>query len=222
MKSSKKAVVLLSGGIDSVTSMFYALNKGFKLNALIFDYGQRHKRELASARKIAGIAGVSYKVVKVNFPWGGSVLLDKKSKLPHGRFMRKTIPSTYVPGRNIIFLSLGISYAEAISADEVFIGVNAVDYSGYPDCRPDFIKAFQKAVDLGIKSVVEGKKIKISVPLINLSKKEIIELGLKLGVPFKDTWSCYSGGANPCNRCDSCLIRRKGFQDAGIKDPLDR
>ena len=217
---SKKAVVLLSGGLDSSTVLFYALSKGFKVNVLIFNYGQRHKKEISKAKKIAEIAGVSYQIVKLNIPWGGSVLLDKESQLPKAVLKRKKIPATYVPARNIIFLSLALSYAEVISANEVFIGANAVDFSGYPDCRPAFIKAFQKAADTGTKSAVEGRRIKISAPLINLSKKEIIKLGLKLGVPFEYTWSCYSGGRVPCAKCDSCLIRAKGFKEAGLKDPL--
>ena len=155
-----------------------------------------------------------------SIPWGGSALLDKESKLPKAALKRKKIPATYVPARNIIFLSLALSYAETVSANEVFIGANAVDFSGYPDCRPAFIKAFQHAADTGTKSAVEGKRIKISAPLINLSKREIIKLGLKLGVPFEHTWSCYSGGSKPCAECDSCLIRERGFKEAGVSDPL--
>jgi len=215
-----KAVVLLSGGIDSSTTLYYALNKGYLCRVLVFNYSQRHVREINSAKKIASLAGVDYLVLKLNFPWRGSALLDKNAKIPLGKEDRKEIPSTYVPARNIIFLSYALSYAESISASEIFIGANAVDYSGYPDCRPQFIKAFQKMALVGTKAGVEGKGIKISAPLIKMKKSEIIKLGAKLGVPYEYTWSCYRGGKIPCGRCDSCILRKKGFKEAGLEDPL--
>jgi 7-cyano-7-deazaguanine synthase len=215
-----KAVVLLSGGIDSSTTLYYALNKGYRPQALIFDYGQRHRKEINSAKKVAELARVGYLVLKLSFPWGGSALLDKDVSIPRGREKRKTIPPTYVPARNIIFLSYALSYAEAISAREIFIGANAIDYSGYPDCRPEFINAFQKMANLGTKTGVEGKGIKISAPLIKMRKSEIIKMGVKLGVPYEYTWSCYRGGKIPCGRCDSCILRTKGFEEAGLEDPL--
>jgi len=215
-----KAVVLLSGGIDSSTTLYYALNKGYLCRVLVFNYSQRHVREINSAKKIASLAGVDYLVLKLNFPWRGSALLDKNAKIPLGKENRKEIPSTYVPARNIIFLSYALSYAESISASEIFIGANAVDYSGYPDCRPQFIKAFQKMALVGTKAGVEGKGIKISAPLIKMKKSEIIKLGAKLGVPYEYTWSCYRGGKISCGRCDSCILRKKGFKEAGLEDPL--
>lgn len=217
---NKKAVVLLSGGIDSSTTLYYALDRGYKVHALIFDYGQRHKREIISAKKIARHAEVDYKVVRINLPWGGSVLLNKKAKFPRAKLQRRKIPPTYVPARNTIFLSFALSFAETIGAQAVFIGANAVDFSGYPNCRPEFIKAFQKLALIGTKSGLEGRKIKILAPLINLKKSEIIKLGIELGVPFKVTWSCYKGSDVPCQVCDSCLIRKKGFEQAGREDPL--
>ncbi|MCD6080158.1 MAG: 7-cyano-7-deazaguanine synthase QueC [Candidatus Omnitrophica bacterium 4484_49] len=215
-----KAVVLLSGGIDSSTTLYYALNKGYLCRVLVFNYSQRHVREINSAKKIASLAGVDYLVLKLNFPWRGSALLDKNAKIPLGKEDRKEIPSTYVPARNIIFLSYALSYAESISASEIFIGANAVDYSGYPDCRPQFIRAFQKMALVGTKAGVEGKGIKISAPLIKMKKSEIIKLGAKLGVPYEYTWSCYRGGKISCGRCDSCILRKKGFKEAGLEDPL--
>jgi 7-cyano-7-deazaguanine synthase len=202
----KKAVVLLSGGIDSTTTLYYAKSKDYKCHALIFDYGQRHKRELRSAVAVAKRAKVPYQTLKISLPWKGSSLLDKKLRVPVRKSL-KGIPSTYVPGRNIIFLSFALSYAEAIGAKAIFIGANAIDFSGYPDCRPAFYKAYQKAVQTGTKA----KKIKILTPLINMTKAQIIALGLKLKAPLKLTWSCYKGGRRPCGVCDSCRLRDKGL-----------
>lgn len=217
--------MLLSGGLDSATTLYLAKKRGFRCLCLIFDYGQRHKKEIFSARKIARLAGCPYRVVNFNLPWKGSSLLDKALKVPqranpqvHQRGNK--IPSTYVPARNIIFLSFAVSFAEANKVKAVFIGANAVDYSGYPDCRPEFYRNFSRAIAVGTKGGVEGNRVKILTPLINKTKKEIIKLGMELGAPFKFTWSCYRGGKAPCEKCDSCLLRKKGFQEAKIKDPL--
>ncbi|MDD5382448.1 MAG: 7-cyano-7-deazaguanine synthase QueC [Candidatus Margulisbacteria bacterium] len=202
----KKAIILLSGGLDSTTTLYYAQNKGYKCFALVFDYGQRHKREIAHAVKVAKLAKIPYRIIKISLPWKGSSLLDKKLKVPVKRQF-KGIPSTYVPARNMIFLSLALSYAEAIGAKAIFIGANAIDFSGYPDCRPNFYRAFQQAIKTGTKA----GKIKIMTPLIGKTKAQIIALGMKLGAPLHKTWSCYQGGKRPCLVCDSCRLRAKGF-----------
>ncbi|MBF0122477.1 MAG: 7-cyano-7-deazaguanine synthase QueC [Candidatus Omnitrophica bacterium] len=214
----KKAVVLLSGGLDSATTLYYAQSKGYAVCALIFDYGQRHRRELKSAMVLARKADVPFKLVQISLPWKGSALLDKTIRVP--RQLGKKIPSTYVPARNIIFVSFAASYAEAIGARAIFIGANAIDYSGYPDCRPEFFAAFQKALDKGLRAGVEKKGISILTPLVKMTKAQIISLGTKLGVPYHMTWSCYEGNKTPCGVCDSCRLRARGFQEAGMKDPV--
>ncbi len=217
---SKKAVVLLSGGLDSATVLYIARAKGFKCHCLIFDYGQRHRREIAAAKNIAKKTGSTCEVIKITLPWKGSSLLESKTKLPRtrGRLTASQIPDTYVPGRNIIFLSFAFSCAEAIAASAVFIGAHAQDYSGYPDCRPEFYAAFKKVISTGTKAGLQHKGIKIITPLINKTKAQIIRLGSKLGVPFGSTWSCYEGGKAPCGECDSCYYRAKGFRQARLKD----
>jgi 7-cyano-7-deazaguanine synthase len=216
--SNKKAIVLLSGGLDSATTLYIAKSEGYQCQGLVFDYGQRHKREIEAAKKISSLAKCPIKIIKIALPWKGSALLDNKIKLPGSRVkVSSNIPVTYVPGRNIIFLSFALSFAEAISASAIFIGANALDYSGYPDCRPEFFAAFRKIVSTGTKAGVENKSIEIKTPLINKTKAEIIKLGRKLGVPFESTWSCYKGGKKPCGKCDSCYFRAKGFREAGIK-----
>ena len=214
-----KAIVLLSGGLDSATTLYLAKAKGYECFCLIFDYGQRHKKEIESAKKIACKAGCAQEIIKIAMPWKGSSLLDA-SGLPAGGVGKGKIPSTYVPGRNIIFLSFALSYAEAIGAKAIFIGAHAQDYSGYPDCRPEFYQAFSKVIATGTKAGVEKRNISVETPLINLSKWEIITTGERLGVPFKLTWSCYKGGKTPCGKCDSCYYRAKGFKEAGISDLL--
>lgn len=204
--SKKKAIVLLSGGLDSTTTLYYAKKHGYQCFALIFDYGQRHRREIRSAAAVAKGAQVPYQIIKIRLPWKGSSLLDVKKKIPE-KGVGRGIPSTYVPARNTIFLSFALSYAEAIRAKAIFIGANAIDFSGYPDCRPDYYRAFQKVVEKGTKA----KKIKIVTPLIKMTKEQIIRLGLKLGAPLEKTWSCYAGGKEPCGVCDSCRLRNKGF-----------
>ncbi|MBU3958679.1 MAG: 7-cyano-7-deazaguanine synthase QueC [Candidatus Omnitrophica bacterium] len=213
----RKAVVLLSGGLDSATTLYIARSQGFRCFCLIFDYGQRHRREIKAAQRIAQIANCKLQIVKIALPWKGSSLLDKKINIP---LRVKGIPSTYVPARNIIFLSFALSYAETINARAIFIGANALDFSGYPDCRPEFYRAFRKIIDSGTKSGAKGKKIQILTPLIKKKKAQIIKTGVRLGVPFEFTWSCYRGGIRPCEKCDSCYFRAKGFREAGIKDPL--
>lgn len=218
----KKAVVLLSGGIDSSTALYIARDMGYECFPLIFDYGQRHGRELDSAKRIAKAAGFKSRVLRIKLPWEGSALLDKKEKLPkrRKREIGKDIPPTYVPARNTVFLSYALSYAEAIGAQGIFIGANFVDYSGYPDCRPQFLRAFEAVIRKGTKAGAEGRRINIEAPLLFKTKAQIIKRGLRLKVPYEYTWSCYKGDARPCNVCDSCVIRRKGFREAGIDDPL--
>jgi len=213
----KKAVILLSGGLDSAVTLYYALKKGYRPDALIFDYGQRHKKEIACARRLAQINKLKCHTVKIDLSWTRSSLTDKKIKVPAGRNLKaKDIPSTYVAGRNIIFLSYAFSYAESIGAGKVFIGAHIEDYSGYPDCRPEFLFNFNNAVALGLKN----KKIKLIAPLLDLSKQGIVELGRSLKVPFKHTWSCYQGAKRPCGKCDSCRFRQEAFRQSGLVDPV--
>jgi 7-cyano-7-deazaguanine synthase len=219
---AKKAVILLSGGLDSTTLFYYAKSKGYKCHAIIFDYGQRHKKEIKSAKKIALLNRCPYNVVKFRLPWQGSALVDKKAKIPFRKRIGKGIPSTYVPARNTVFLSFAVSLAETINAATVFIGANAVDFSGYPDCMPKYYSVFNRIVSAGTKKGYEGKSIKILTPFIRKSKSNIIKAGHRLGVPYNLTWSCYRGGTNPCMKCDSCILRAKGFKEAGLTDPLNR
>lgn len=217
--TNKKAVVLLSGGIDSATALYIAKKKGFAPEALIFDYGQRHKKEVGFAKRIAGKARTPYKIIKLAFPWKGSSLLDRKMRIPGRRSfaeIAKGIPSTYVPARNLIFLSMALSFAESINAGAIFIGAHTEDYSGYPDCRKEFFDIFKKLIAKGTK---DGKRIKLYAPLIGKNKKEIVKKGIRLRVPFALTWSCYEGGKRPCGICDSCLFRSRAFKELGIKDP---
>jgi len=215
-----KAIVLLSGGLDSTTILYHAKSKGFKPFCLIFSYGQRHNKEILKAKKIALFAKCDYTLVKIALPWQGSSLLDKSMPLPSRQSINpKEIPSTYVPARNIIFLSFAASFAEAIGAQTIFIGANAIDYSGYPDCRPEFFKAYQSVLQRGLKTGVSGKSIKIHAPLIRKTKAQIIKMGIKLNAPYHLTWSCYQGGPKPCGKCESCRLRQKGFIETGIKDP---
>ncbi|MBD2434137.1 MULTISPECIES: 7-cyano-7-deazaguanine synthase QueC [Fischerella] len=220
-----KAVILLSGGLDSSTVLYQALADGCECYAISFDYQQRHKRELHSALAIAKTAGVVQNQI-VTFDlrqWGGSALTDDTIDLPQKRSledMSQNIPVTYVPARNTIFLSFALAYAETIAAERVYIGINALDYSGYPDCRPDYIQAMQEVFRLGTKQGREGKTITIVAPLLHLKKTEIIQLGNKLGVPWELTWSCYAGGDIACGVCDACQLRLAAFVELGLKDPL--
>ncbi len=223
----KRAVVLLSGGLDSATVLAIARSEGFELYALSFSYGQRHVWELEAAARVAASIGVAkHRVAKIDLRiFGGSALTDEIA-VPKGRStddMSHGIPITYVPARNTIFLSFALAWAEVLGASDIFIGVNALDYSGYPDCRPEFIKAFEKMANLATKAGVEGRQsLKIHTPLIALTKAEIIRKGIELGVDYGLTSSCYdpSPSGEPCGQCDSCLLRRKGFRENGIEDPL--
>lgn len=215
-----KAIISLSGGLDSTTCLAWAVDKGYNCYCVSFDYGQRHIREMKSAKAVARYYKTPLYEIRLNFPWlKKSSLVDKNKKIPNKKYeeiLKGNIPSTYVPGRNLVFTSILISYADAVKADAVILGPNAIDYSGYPDCRPSFYKALSKAVRYG----TEKGDIKIITPIINMSKKEIIKLAIKLKAPLHLSWSCYFGGEKPCGKCDSCKLRAKGFEEAGVKDPI--
>ncbi|KPJ67224.1 MAG: 7-cyano-7-deazaguanine synthase [Coxiella sp. DG_40] len=217
-----KAVILLSGGIDSMTCLGIAKSQNFECYTLSFDYGQRHNFELEAAKKIAAYFNVKeHRVVKINIgELGGSALTDKNIAVPRYQNSNE-IPVTYVPARNTIFLSIALGWAEILGANDIFIGVSAIDYSGYPDCRPEFIKAFQNLADLATKVGVKGNSIRINAPLINLSKAETIKLGQKLGIDYSMTVTCYQVDEKgcACGKCDSCVLRIKGFKEAGMVDP---
>jgi 7-cyano-7-deazaguanine synthase len=217
----KKAVVLVSGGLDSATTLALAQEQGYACYAISFDYGQRHRCELESASKVAQTAGaIEHKVITLDLNnIGGSALTDKDIAVPDQP--SEGIPVTYVPARNTVFLSLALAWAEVLAAEAIFIGVNAVDYSGYPDCRPEFIEAFANLAKLATKAGVEGHPIGIETPLIHLSKAEIIAQGIRLGVDYANTISCYDPDetGRACGRCDSCRLRAAGFKDAGVADP---
>lgn len=212
-----KAVVLLSGGLDSTVALWWALRQGWACEALTFRYGQRHARELRSARAVARLAHVPLHTVSFKLPWSGSSLTRRDVSLPSRSADRigPGIPSTYVPGRNTIFLSFALSLADQVGAEVIVIGANAVDYSGYPDCRGPYLRAFEKAATLGSKTGAQGGRLFVVAPLIQLSKAGIVRLGRQLGAPLEKTWSCYAGGRRPCGRCDSCVLREKGFVQAG-------
>ena len=218
-----KAVILLSGGLDSTVCMACAKEAGYELYPISFDYHQRPNIELESAKKVAAFYQVAkHIVIETNMNViGGSALTDTSIDVPDGDIKSDEIPVTYVPARNLIFLSYALSYAEAIGAERILIGVNALDYSGYPDCRPAFIEQFQQVANYATKAAaVDKKEILIETPLLNLSKKEIVELGTKLGAPLHVSHSCYRGGEKACGVCDSCQLRLKGFREAGIVDPV--
>jgi len=242
---ARKTVVLLSGGLDSATLMGMAADEDREIYALTFSYGQRHSRELASAAALARYYGAKeHRIFHIDLGQiGGSALTDDSIQVPMDRVENareeketgkdgksgnergvermSAIPSTYVPARNTILLSIALGYAEVVDADAIFIGVNAVDYSGYPDCRPEYMEAFRGLANLATKRAVEGRPVEIRAPLQFLSKADIIEKGIFLGVPYHLTWSCYSGGEKACGRCDSCRLRLKGFRDAGVADPIE-
>jgi len=213
-------VVLLSGGLDSATAAALAIEAGFRVIGLSLDYGQRHRRELAAAAAVADELGLAeHHVVAVNLAaWGGSALTDAAIPVPSGGVQAGLIPSTYVPGRNTVFIALGLSLAEARGAARLVLGVNAVDYSGYPDCRPDYLAAFQTLAALASRAGREGHAPQLWAPLISWEKTTIVQEALRLGVPIADTWSCYGGGERPCGVCDSCRIRDAALIEAGRAD----
>jgi 7-cyano-7-deazaguanine synthase len=222
---TKKAVVLLSGGLDSATCLAIAKSQGFECYCLSLDYHQRHIAELQAAQNIASSLGAkAHKTVQLDLSlFGGSALTDNKIDVPESGTnpIPAGIPVTYVPARNTIMLSLSLAWAEVLGAQDIFIGVNALDYSGYPDCRGEYIKAFQQMANLATKSAVEGQTITVHAPLIDMTKAQIIALGTKLDVPYQATVSCYQANENglACGKCDSCRLRREGFANAGISDP---
>lgn len=227
MSVTRKAVVLLSGGLDSTTALAIAASVGYEIYAMSFQYGQRHALEIESARKVAKAAGVAKHLV-VDFDMraiGGSALTDQ-IEVPKNRLDDEAaagIPVTYVPARNTIFLSFALAWAETLGAEDIFIGVNALDYSGYPDCRPEYIESFELMANLATKAGVEERlRLRIHAPLIEMTKAQIIKTGLELGVDYSLTHSCYdpTGAGLACGRCDSCLLRLKGFAEAGARDPL--
>jgi 7-cyano-7-deazaguanine synthase len=229
---TKKAVVILSGGLDSTTCMGIAKAEGYELFPITFDYGQRHRIEIENAKQVAEHYGVRerQKIIKLDFlrDFGGSALTDDSIDVPNvmnegtesAEEENGEIPVTYVPGRNLLFLSIATSYAEVTGAEAIYIGVNALDYSGYPDCRPEFIHKVEEVISLATKVGVEGKSISVRTPLIQWTKAEIIRQGMQLDVPYHLTTSCYNGKAEACGECDSCRLRLKGFEEAGSKDPI--
>ncbi len=218
-----KAVVLLSGGLDSTVCMSVAADAGHELYPVSFLYGQRHNREIECAKKIAAYYGVNkHLIITANMDAIGGSALTANIDVPEGDENRKDIPVTYVPARNLIFLSYALGYAEVLDAGKIYIGVNALDYSGYPDCRPEFIQQFQKLADYTTKAAVQDRKIiRVETPLITLTKAEIVKLGMQNKAPLHLTTSCYRGGDKACGRCDSCLLRLRGFREAGIEDPIE-
>jgi 7-cyano-7-deazaguanine synthase len=225
--AGRRAVVLLSGGLDSATVLAVARAEGFDAYALSFDYGQRHDRELDSARRVAAALGAKeHLVLRLDLRAIGGSALTADIPVPKGRrveAMGSGIPVTYVPARNTIFLSHALAWAEVLECQDIFIGVNALDYSGYPDCRPEFIEAFERMANLATRAGVEGRsRLRIHTPLIRLTKAEIVARGTALGVDFALTWSCYEPRPDglACGRCDSCLLREKGFREAGLRDPV--
>jgi len=221
----KKAVCLISGGLDSAVTSYIAKKQGYEIYTITFQYGQRHKKEINLSKEISKLVKSKKHIIfDLDLSkFGGSSLVDKKIKIEENPLenIGKKIPSTYVPARNTVFLSIGLAYAEVVDADAIFIGVTATDYSGYPDCRPEFINSFEEMANLATKKTTSGKKIKIKTPLISMTKTEIIKTGMKNDVPFEKTWSCYNGRKKACGKCDSCKLRLRGFKEAGIEDPIE-
>ena len=218
------AVVLLSGGLDSTTTLAQAIDDGCTVTALSFRYGQRHSRELKSAAAVAEFYNVRHVIVDIDLSMFRSALTREDINVPENREesqMGSDIPVTYVPARNIIMMSVAAGLCESVDADRIYIGANVIDYSGYPDCRPEFFYAFQKMLEVGTKAGVEGHPIKIMTPILDCSKADIVRLGKKLGAPLHMTWSCYEGGEKACGKCDSCQLRLKGFEQAGYTDEIE-
>ena len=214
-QTQKRAVVLLSGGLDSSTTLAMAIRDGYTCTALSFRYGQRHTVELERAAQIAQHFKTDHRVIGINIgSFGGSALTDEAMTVPTDGTENGVIPSTYVPGRNTVFISVGLSLAEAIDAERIYLGINAVDYSGYPDCRPEYLAAFQTLADLATKAGLEGHGAKLTAPLVHMTKTDIVNAALELGVPIELTWSCYQGGEEPCGVCDSCRIRDRALIEA--------
>jgi 7-cyano-7-deazaguanine synthase len=231
-ENQKKAIVLLSGGIDSATTTAYAIKDGFAIYAITFSYGQKHRSEIGFAERLCNFFKITNHII-INIPAhifsSSSLSSESENPVPKNRNIfsigttSEEIPSTYVPGRNILFLSYALSFAESIGAGDIFIGANAVDYSGYPDCRPEFLKSFEAMANIGTKAGLEGNGFTIHAPLITLKKSEIIKQGISMGVDYSLTQSCYDpdNDGSSCGECDSCQIRKRGFFEAGIKDPTD-
>ncbi len=216
----KKAVILLSGGLDSATTAAIAIEQGYQLIALSFRYGQKHHKELESAKKIAAALNIQkHFIVDVNLSqWGGSSLTDDSMTIPQAGLQADVIPSTYVPGRNTVFIAIALSLAEAQNAQAIYLGINAVDYSGYPDCRPEYLQSYQRLANLSSKAGIEGHAPQLVAPLVQDSKTDIVRRALNLNVPIADTWSCYQGGDTPCGLCDSCRIRDRALIEVGRSD----
>jgi len=222
----KRAICLLSGGVDSAVASAIAKDHGYEIYAITFDYGQRHKKEIECAKKLAEFFRVrEHKIFRIDLNEIGNSALTSNKKIPERGIEEiknsRQIPETYVPARNTIMLSFALAYAEVKGADAIFIGANCIDYSGYPDCRPEYFKKFQEMADLATKRGVEGRKIRIETPVIEMNKADIIKKGFELGVPFQYTWSCYRGGEKACGKCDSCVLRLNGFKEAGFRDPIE-
>jgi len=224
---TKKAVCLLSGGPDSAVTTAIAKSEGYEIYALSFDYGQRHKKELECAKKIAKELGVKkHEIFRINLEQIGGSALTGNLKIPEGRCVddiRKSveIPATYVPARNTIFLGFALAYSEVLDAEAIFIGANVLDFSGYPDCRPEYFRKFQEMANIATKRAINGKIIEIKYPVIEMTKAEIIRKGIELRVPFEYTWSCYRGGEKACGTCDSCVLRLNAFKGVGFLDPIE-
>ncbi len=217
MNKINKAIVLLSGGLDSATTAAIAIAEGYETIALSFRYGQRHHKELEAAKKIVQALGIKqHFITDIDLSqWGGSSLTDESLTIPQDGVQPNVIPSTYVPGRNTVFIAIALSLAEAKNAQAIYLGINAVDYSGYPDCRPEYLAAYQQLANLSSKAGIEGHAPKLIAPLVKDSKADIVRRALELNVPIADTWSCYQGGETPCGLCDSCRIRDRALMEVG-------
>jgi 7-cyano-7-deazaguanine synthase len=220
----QKAIVLLSGGLDSTTTLAIAQQQGYELHTLSYEYGQRHQREVDAAAAVARYYGVTrQKTITIDLRVFGGSALTADIPVPHARSLETmaAIPITYVPARNTIFLSYALAYAEVAGANDIFLGINAIDYSGYPDCRPEYLEAYERMANLATKaSTQDGRRFHLHAPLLRMGKAEIIRKGLELGVPYNLTWSCYEGGELACGTCDSCLLRLQGFAEVGVPDPI--